>query len=104
MGAHTSSVLVNLVFGAGGDNVTVGDAVAALEVVSDDADALAENVIVYLIIWAGDGGWRGAGCRRSIGGGYGGGCGGSVPASEVGRVCRARAVNVNVALVSYSVV
>jgi hypothetical protein len=54
LGACTSTVLVDLVLSADCGRGSVGDAGTALEVVADEADALAENVVVYLIIGAGD--------------------------------------------------
>ncbi len=66
--AGTASVLVDLVSSAGGSGDGVGDAVTAYEVVAYDADTLAEDVVVDLIIGAGDGGGSGACGRRSVAG------------------------------------
>lgn len=72
-GADAAAVLVDLVASAGGDDVVVGDAVGALEVEADDANALAEDVVVDLVIGAGDGGGGGAsGCLNVGGGGVAG--------------------------------
>lgn len=54
LSAGTAAVLVDLILPAGGSGDGIFDAVAAFEVVADDAHALAEDVVVDLIIGAGD--------------------------------------------------
>jgi len=53
--AYTAAVFVDLVLPANSWNDSVGDAVAAFEVESDDADTFAKNVVVDLIMGAIDG-------------------------------------------------
>ncbi len=66
-GADASSILVYLVFATGGGGTAVGDTVAAHEVVADDAHALAEDIIVDLVVGAGDGDGLWARGRRGVG-------------------------------------
>jgi hypothetical protein len=85
-GADAAAVLVDFVASANGDDVVVGDTVGALEVEADDANALAEDVVVDLVIGAGNGGGGRAGGGLNVGGGgvaglHGGG--GSVAESAV---------------------
>jgi hypothetical protein len=46
-----------LILSTDGGGFAVLDALTAHEVISDDADALAQNIIVYLVEWASDGDW-----------------------------------------------
>lgn len=69
LGAGAASILIDLVLSAGGGGDSIGNAVAAFEVISDETDALTEDVVVDLIIGTGDldgrrtGSWDGV-CGR----------------------------------------
>lgn len=56
-GADASSILIYLIFPTEGSGVAVWNAFTSHEVIADDADALAEDIIVYLIERAANGDW-----------------------------------------------
>lgn len=63
-----------MVLSADSIGLCVLDTVTTYEVIADDADTLAEDVVVDLIIGAGDRDGSGSGGGRSVGGGGGSGC------------------------------
>lgn len=65
-GADASVVLVYLVLSTDGGGFAVLDALTSHEVIADDADALAQNIIVYLVEWASDGHWFRPSGRGSV--------------------------------------
>jgi hypothetical protein len=64
LSAGASSILVDLILTTNGSRIAISNTVASLEVISDDADTLTENIIVYLIIGTGNGNRCGT-CSRS---------------------------------------
>lgn len=55
LSAGTPSILVDLILTANGSRIAISNTVASLEVISDDADALTENIVVDLIIGTSNG-------------------------------------------------
>jgi hypothetical protein len=66
--ADTSLALVYLISSTDRVSLDVGIADSIAHVVAENADTLAEDVVVYLINWAVDGDWFGASGRRDISG------------------------------------
>lgn len=64
LSAGTPSILVDLILTANGSRIAINNTVTSLKVISNDADALTENIVVDLIIGTGNGNRRGP-CSRS---------------------------------------
>lgn len=64
LSAGASSILVDLILTANGSRIAISNTVTSLKVISDDADALTENIVVDLIIGTSNGNRCGT-CSRS---------------------------------------